>query len=156
MIYRFSFILNPKLLILLFIVVILFTAGIFAVFFLGIVGIVVLGVAFYLDYHVVKFVFGQSKSKIDTDNSHIKFFTPESETISLAWDEIFLAGLFITQQLKPGLFLYCREDDKLLTIPRSYTDFDLLIKEVQNRTDFKTIQLSRGEQLRDHLKNMIG
>lgn len=162
MTYRITLFSNPRLILLIIIMLILPPAGVFGLFNFGLfLGIIALGLAGIIDYHFVKYTISALKTRIDTDEEGIACVTTEKETVHFAWQEITHSGLTRQQtrwrmQGTPSLFLYDGAGDRLLQIPREYSGFDALVEEVRDRTAFTEIHLSHEENLEDRLKEMVG
>jgi hypothetical protein len=156
MIYRLSIAANPKIFLLLFLLLLLPPAGIFALIHLGIImGIIALAAALYFDYHMLKFLIGHLKSRIETDDTGIKCLTPMGESLEFNWKNISHAGSVAEKKTSYSLFIYSEADDRLLKIPGGYTDFDQLRAEIRDHTAFTEYELSDTETLEDRLKQIV-
>ena len=161
MTYRITFFSNPRLILLVLIMLILPPAGVFGLLNFGLfLGVIALGMAGIVDFHFVKYTISALKTRIETDQSGITCLTVEKETVHFAWQDITHSGLarkptIFRKQGIPSLFLYDSNGDRLLKIPDEYKGFPSLVEEVRGRTDFREINLSRDEELEDHLKGIV-
>ncbi|GAH69727.1 unnamed protein product, partial [marine sediment metagenome] len=58
-----------------------------------------------------------------------------------------MAGYYTPERGRPSLFVYREEGDKLVTIPKEYSDFEALFSEIKDRTPFQELSLRRGETI---------
>ena len=156
MIYRLSLAANPKIFLLLLFLLLLPPAGIFALLNFGIVlGIIALAAALYFDYHMLKFLIGHIKSRIETSEMGIKCRTPVGESLEFSWSGITHAGSVAGKKTPYALFIYSEPEDRLLKIPAGYTDFESLHKEIRDHTAFTSYALSKTETLEDRLQQIV-
>ncbi len=156
MIYRLSLAANPKIFLLFLFLLLLPPAGIFALLNFGIIlGIIALAAALYFDYHMLKFLIGHIKSRIETNDKGITCLTPMGEALEFTWSTITHAGSVTGKKTPYSLFIYNEEEDKLLKIPAGYTGFESLREEIHGRTEFTEYELSEAETLEDRLKQIV-
>jgi hypothetical protein len=148
--------------IILFLVVIALPAGgILLLIFAGtLIGIVALAGAAYLDYSMLRFFGNHMKSWVETSEAELKCRMPDGELLVFPWDQVTAAGYCTQERGRPSLFVYREEGDKLVTIPKEYSDFQILYSAIQERTvrqekTFHEFSLGRGETIQEHLKQML-
>ncbi len=157
MIYKTTIKTNPKILLLFLIMAVLLAAGILTMVILGILpGIIILVIAVYLDYHLVKFIRLQLNSYIKETSEGIECLTTTNEKIYIPWDEINYSGTFNHgSQEKRYIFVYSDEQDQLLTIPDEYENIDKLLSSLSNRFSLLHLNLDQHETIQDKLKEII-
>ena len=157
MVYKMSLSSNPKILLLFVFIIAAIGFGIAAFFLSGfLLGIIILGIALYLDYQIILFVRRQFASFIETDDTGLKFNLFKEEESKLNWNTITCAGISEDESgPRKTIFVYVKETDTLLTIPSEINDFDKLIGELKERVEFFMISISKGENLKEKLKSKI-
>jgi hypothetical protein len=159
MIYRITLSSNPKSILVILLAVLLPTAGVLSFqilpSFISVV-LVILGV--YLSYQLFKFLKNIFLSSIEVSEYGMKFRITAKETASLSWESISFAGMCRQEKMKPSVFLYNETDDRLLTIPSEYTNFENLLIELKEwlPIEIVEIELSRSETIRDYLRDKLG
>jgi hypothetical protein len=143
--------------IILFLVVIgLPVAGILLLIFAStFIGIVALAGAAYLDYTMLRFLRNHLKSWVETTDRELKCQMPDGDLLSFFWDQVIIAGYCTQERGRPFLFVYRQEEDKLVTIPREYGDFEALFSTIKQRTPFQELSLSKGETIQERLKERL-
>jgi hypothetical protein len=153
MIYRISFSSNPRIILIIFILLALPAAGVAAFIFLGILwGIILCAGALFLDYHLLRYTINVLKSQVSTDEEGLRCITPNKEEVFFPWDEISIAGRYREERERPSLFLYSAAADRFLKIPDEYSHFHKLEEEIRSKTDFQEVELKDGMSLEDYLK----
>jgi hypothetical protein len=131
-------------------------AGILFIYIFNVVlGVIALAISVYLNYHLIKFTIGQLASRIETSDTGIICKSPTNEVIEFTWDNITIAGSFKDTKTRSNIFIYNEEKDNLLKIAQDYGDFEMLLKEIKEKTPFQVIDLSDGETLEERLKQML-
>jgi hypothetical protein len=155
--YRISFASNPKLLLLFLFMLVLPAAAVFALLSFGIfLGVIAIALALFFEYSLIRFTINHLKSRIDTEESGIRCFTPEKEELFYHWSSITHAGSYREKRRGGGyLFIYDSSEDKLLKIPDEYSDFDRLTQEIRENTPYKELDLKEGESLEEYLKDKL-
>jgi hypothetical protein len=156
MISKIKLIHNPKIFLIFIIILALPAAGVLFIYIFNVVmGVIAIGIALYLNYHLIKFVIGHLTSRIETSESRILCRTSTNEVIEMAWESITIAGCFKEPKSEEKIFVYHEGLDKLLKISRDYSDFDQLMQEIRAKTPFQEIQLAENETLEQRLKRLI-
>ena len=155
MVYRITFLSNPRLLVLLLLLAALPAFGAVALVIFGLLlGLIILGGALFLDYYLLRFTIQHLKSRIDTGENGIQCLTPAKEELFLPWERITHSGTFCEKRKRVQLFVYCSEEDRLLKIPDEYSRFRSLVEEVREKTPFRELdgEVSVEEYLKNELK----
>ncbi len=148
---------NPRLMALALVVLAMFGVSIAGfVTLTPLYGIIFLALALFLAYNFARFAGGSLRSRISTSEEGISFVMPTRERESLAWEAITHAGYCTQARGKPFLFVYSEPQDRLISIPREYTDFDALVEQVRGATPFETMSLDRGETIQERLRARLG
>jgi hypothetical protein len=130
--------------------------GILLLIFAGVfLGIIALAGAAYLDYTTLRFFRNNLKSWVETTDAELKCQMPDGELLVFSWDGVTAAGIFTQERGRPFLFVYREEGDKLVTIPKEYSDFETLYSQIKERTPFQELSLARGETIQERLKEML-
>jgi hypothetical protein len=147
---------NPRMIILFLIVIVLPAAGVLLLVFAGtLIGIIALAAAAYLDYSMLRFFRNHLNSWVETTDTELKCRMPDGELLDFSWDQVTAAGYCTKERDRPFLFVYREEGDKLVTIPKEYSDFQTLLSAIKERTPFQELTLSRGETIQERLKQML-
>ena len=156
MISKIKLINNPKIFLVFLIILALPAAGVLFIYIFNVVlGVIAIGIAVYLNYHLIKFVIGHLASRIETSEAGILCRTSTNEVIDMAWDKITVAGCYKEPKSNEKIFVYHEGQDKLLKISRDYSNFDRLMQEIRAKTPFQEIELSDSETLEERLKQLI-
>ncbi len=154
--HRLTLTSNPRLILLILILVVLPAAGVLLLIFAGIViGIIALAAAGYLDYLMLRFFRNHLKSWVETSDSELTCKMPDGDLLTFPWEKITVAGCCTPAKGRPFLFVYRDEGDKLVTIPNEYTDFDMLQDQISRRRPFREISLVQGESIQKRLKQIL-
>jgi hypothetical protein len=144
------------MIILFLIVIVLPAAGVLLLVFAGtLIGVIALAAAAYLDYSMLRFFRNHLNSWVETTDTELKCRMPDGELLDFSWDQFTAAGYCIKERDRPFLFVYREEGDKLVTIPKEYSDFQTLLSAIKERTPFQELTLSRGETIQERLKQML-
>jgi hypothetical protein len=147
---------NPRMILLFLIVIALPAAAVLLLIFVGtVLGIIVLAGAAYLDYSMLRFFRNHMKSWVETSDTELKCRLPDGELLVFPWDQITAAGYCSQERDRPFLFVYRKEGDKLVTIPKEYGDFDALFSTIKGHTPFQELSLGRAETIQERLKTML-
>ena len=147
---------NPRMIILFLIVIALPAAGILLLIFAGtLVGIIALAAAAYLDYSMLRFFRNHMNSWVETTDTELKCQMPDGELLVFSWDRVTAAGYCTQERGRPFLFVYREKGDKLVTIPKEYGNFQILLSTIKERTPFQELTLNRGETIQERLKQML-
>jgi hypothetical protein len=139
----------------------LVAAGVLAWRYAGpVVGVVVLAIAVYLDFRILRFLRKHLASWVETTPEGLTARLPDQSTLHFAWGEVSSAGLCLRPGSRPFVFLYDGTQDRLLCVPNEYSRFAELREEVQGRIPetirFDEVHLQKGEEIEDWLKQRIG
>jgi len=147
---------NPRMIILVLFMVALPAAGILLLIFIGVfLGTIALAGAAYLDYTMLRFFCNHLKSWVETTDSELKCRMPDGELLNFSWDKVTAAGYFTQERGRPFLFVYREEEDKLVSIPEEYSEFEALYSQIKERTPFHELSLARGETIQERLKEIL-
>lgn len=147
---------NPRIVILFLFVVALPAAGILLLIFAGtFLGIIALAGAAYLDYSMLRFFRNHLKSWVETTDTELKCQMSDGDLLTFSWDQITTAGYCTQKRVRPFLFVYHIEEDKLVTIPKEYSDFEVLFSTINRRAPFWELSLGRGDTIQERLKTML-
>jgi len=147
---------NPRMIILVLFMIALPAAGILLLIFAGVfLGIIALAGAAYLDYTMLRFFRNQLRSWVETTDTELKCQMPDGELLAFSWDKVTAAGYFTQERGRPFLFVYREEEDKLVTIPEEYSEFETLYSQIKKRTPFQELSLGKAETIQDRLKTML-
>ena len=147
---------NPGVIIFGLILLILFAGGFILVPLVNLfLGLAVMGIAIYLFYNIFKYLRGQLKSRIITNDENIHFLLPYKEEYTFQWDEITHSGLFVTTKGKEQLFLYKEPDDQLMSIGPEFTSFNSLKDLISEKTNFMELKQEGNETLGECLKSCL-
>jgi hypothetical protein len=108
-----------------------------------------------VDYTLLRFFRNQLKSWVETTDKELKCQMPDGDLLVFSWDQVTVAGYCTQERNRPFLFVYNEEEDKMVTIPKEYGDFQALYSTIKQRTPFKELSLSKGETIQDRLKTML-
>lgn len=156
MVYRITLSSNPKIVFIILIILALPAAGVAFIFVSPFFGVVVVVVACYIDYHLFKFFISTIRSKVETSDEGIFFDLGSQDSTRMTWDDVTHAGVFTEQKKHPHLFIYCEEEDRLMTVPSEYSDFADLVEELRSKISLDEIDLLESETIKDYLKEKIG
>jgi len=147
---------NPRMVVLILLVLILPAVGVLLLIFAGIViGILALAGAAYLDYTILRFLRNHLKSWVEASEEQLRCRMPDGEMLVFPWKQVTVAGYCIQEQGRPFVFVYRDEEDKLVTIPEEYNQFETLLSSIKQRTPFEELSLAKGETIQDRLKVML-
>lgn len=156
MVYRITLSSNPKIVFIFLFILAIPAAGVALIFVSPFFGIVVFAIACYTDYHLLKFLISTIKSRVETSEQGIFFDLGMQDSTRMTWDDITYAGVFTEQKKHPHLFIYCEEDDRLMTIPPEYRGFADLVEELRRKTPLDEIDLPQSVTIKDYLQEKIG
>ncbi len=157
MVHRMTVAANPRLLALFVIVLAMAALAIVAFALLGaLFGVIFLALAAFLGYQFSKFAAAHLRSRIVTAPKGISFVMPTSDREEFPWEKVSLSGYCTRRRGKPFLFVYNESDDRLITVPREYSDFNALVEEVKARSAFELYALASGETIQDVLRARMG
>ena len=156
MTYRITLSSNPRIIIVLLLVVLLPAAGIVSFLFLpALLSVVILAVGGYIAYHLVKFLRSSMRSTVETGEEDIRFQIGQNDTTTIPWTEITFAGVCTKPRSRSVLYVYRERDDQLLTVPDEYESFENLLADVREKTSFEEIDLDADTSLNEHLKKKL-
>jgi len=148
---------NPRLIALALVVLAMFGVSVAGfVTLTPLFGFIFLALALFLAYQFARFAGSSLRSRITTSEEGISFILPTRERESFAWGAISHAGYCTQAKGKPFLFVYAEAQDRLISIPREYTDFDALVEELRDATPFETMSLAPGETIQERLRAKLG
>lgn len=119
------------------------------------IGIIALIGAGILSYHTFQYTVAHMKHLITTSDEDILCELSPQNIIRLPWHKISHAGFCSQKGGKPFIFLYSEAEDQLLTIPKEFSNFEVLEEEIRKRTDFQETRLSKNETINDWLKERL-
>lgn len=147
---------NPRILVLLVLMIAFPAAGVLLLVFAGtIVGVLALAGAAYLDYRMLLFLRSHLQSWVETTDTELTFRMPDGELLHFPWNQVVAAGYCTQERGRPFLFVYRGEGDKLVTIPQEYSDFRALYGQIEQRSPFETLSLKAGETIQERLKEKL-
>jgi hypothetical protein len=159
-IYKVSVRANPRILLLFVVIPALPVIGaLLTVFVDRLIGIIGLAAGVYLSYHLAKFLSSHLRSYIETGEDALKCRTTAREDIVLGWSAISHAGRCYPEKGPDYLFVYSKDDDRLLTIPREYSGYEQLAGEIRSKVGaatFRELALTAEESIQDRLKVILG
>jgi hypothetical protein len=130
-----------------------FAAAFLSIFFLhplvGIIASVVIG---WIGYQVLRLLQTQSRSYLETTGEGVACRTALGEAIDVDWQDVTEAGLATDPRGKRYAYVYSDSEDKLLTLPDDYSDFDLLVEELSGRFRLRRFELRKGQSVQDWLR----
>jgi hypothetical protein len=144
------------MIILFLIVIALPAAGVLLLIFAGtLIGIIALAGAAYLDYSMLRFFRNHMQSWVETTDTGLKCQMPDGDLLLFSWDQVTRAGYCTQERGRPFLFVYREEGDKLVTVPREYSDFERLYSTIEQRAPFEKLSLQHGETIQERLKQIL-
>ncbi|UCF98495.1 MAG: hypothetical protein JSV89_02925 [Spirochaetaceae bacterium] len=147
---------NPRMIILILVVISLPAMAVLLLIFAGtLFGIIALAGAAYLDYTMLRFFRNHLKSWVETTDTELKCRLPDGDLLEFSWDRVTAAGYCTQERGRPFLFVYREEGDKLVTVPKEYSEFEALHSIIRQRTPFQELSLGRGETIQERLKTML-
>ncbi len=148
---------NPRILILGIVVLAMFGVAVLGFVLLSLAfGLIFLAVAVYLSYQLLKFARSHLASRIRTGDDGIAFDLPTNEHEEFAWGDITLSGSCTPTRGKPFSFVYCEGKDRLITIPREYTDFEALTAAIERQAPaFERFHLGPGVTIHEKLRERL-
>lgn len=148
---------NPRILILFLIIAAMFAVSILGfVFSTAVLGIIFLAIALFLSYQFLRFARSHLRSRIVTDDAGITFHMPTNEQEHFDWGELALTGLCTQAKGKPFAFVYSRDRDRLITVPREYERFDELLGGLKEHVDYGELDLAAGVTIQQKLRELLG
>lgn len=157
MTHRITLTSNPRLIALALVVLAMFAVAVAAFATLTpLFGGVFLALTLFLAYNFARFAQGSLRSRVATSEAGISFILPTREQENLPWEVITHAGYCTQPRGKPFLFVYAESRDRLISIPREYTDFDALVEQVRSATPFEEMSLASGETIQERLRERLG
>lgn len=158
--YRVSFASSPRLywLVAIMVAFVLIAA---VLFFLvhPIAGIIAGAIAAYMDFQLYRFMKGQLKGYIRTDDEGVSCLTALGDKVRFEWSELTHAGTYKNEAGKAnrwGVFLYDENQDSLVSVPSEFSDLEQLAAEVQEHAQALEFDLSDGKSLRERLQETLG
>jgi hypothetical protein len=156
LIHRITLASNPRMLLLVAVLIVLPAAGVALFFVAGaLLGILGVGVAIYLDYTLVRFLRNHLRSYVQTTDDELSCRLPDGETMSFPWSAITHAGACTPAKGRPFLFVYDSAADRLVSIPAEYDGFAELRRSLEEKAPFQELTLAAGETLEERLKTLI-
>lgn len=122
----------------------------------GIVGVIGLIAAGFITYQLVTFTRERVRARLETTADGLRCIRPGAETLDLRWPDVTQAGLARQRGEKPALFLYAEAQDRLLMLPREFSDFDQLVAHVRQHAPFEELELEPDDSLREWLAQRLG
>lgn len=154
--YRVTLRSNPRLLILFAIIAAIPIVGVAAILLWSpVAGVIFLAVGAYVDYHLVKFARLQLKSYVRTDDSGIQGLSSIAEKVNIPWGTVTHAGVGTEPNKHQAAFVYDEDEDRLISVPSDYENFDQFVSELEDRFDLLQFELREGETVADRLKEMV-
>ena len=151
--HRMTLTSNPRLILFILLLAGLPAAGVLLIIFAGVlIGVIALAAAAYLDYTVLRFFKNHLKSWVETNEQALSCQMPDGDLLSFPWGSITIAGYATQERGHSFLFVYDEQADKLVIIPKEYSDFDALHEAIRARTPYRELSLSLGETIQERLK----
>ena len=164
MVYRMTVRSNPRILAVYIILPLIVGAGAVAPFVLGVLfGLVALAAALFFVWQLLKLTRRQLATRIETLTDEVVFNLHGDEKISFPWDKIRIAGLALQTDVADTrrrnnrrLFIYNEETDRMFVVTDEFESLDRLAAELREKTDFRELELSPGETLKERLRELVG
>ncbi len=124
-----------------------------------ILAIIVTVVGGYLSYSLSKFVRGSLGSRVIPHDEGITFNFGHNDIDRFTWEEVTFVGTCREEKQRPYLFVYDSENDRLVTVPNEYENFDSMIEEIRGHVGeelFEEIILDPGETIAEVLRERLG
>jgi uncharacterized membrane protein len=154
---------NPRIVIVFTVVPVIILAGVGLLFLLGVwLGLLALAAALFLSWTILRFARRQLSSQVETLADEIVFTLLGSERLALPWKQVRVAGIAtdVAARKRRGrarrLFVYDEQDDRMFALTDEFENLDGLASELREKTDFREIELSPGETLKDRLLRLVG
>lgn len=158
-VYKVSVRANPRILVLFVVIPALPLIGVLLTVFVDrLIGIIGIAAGAYMSYHLAKFLSSHLRSYIETTDEQLKCRTTANEDIALDWSSISHAGQCYPEKGPDYLFVYSKDNDRLLTIPREYSGYDQLRDQIRDRVRagiFRELALTAEESIKDRLKVIL-
>jgi uncharacterized membrane protein len=142
-------------------VIILVAAGL--LFLLGVlVGLLALAVAVFISWTILRITRRQLSSCVETLTDEIVFNLLGDEKLALPWKQVRVSGIATERSARRRrererrLFVYDEQDDRMFALTDEFENLDGLAAELRQKTDFREIELSPGETLKDRLLQLVG
>jgi len=154
---------NPRILIIFTVVPVIVLAAVGLLFVLGaLFGILALAAGLFISWTIARFTRRQLSSRVETRDDGIVFTMVGDETSSMPWAQVRFSGIATdpAPRRRRGrhrrLFVYDEQDDRMFALTDEFENLDGLAAELRQKTDFREIELSRGETLKDRLLQLVG
>ncbi len=158
--YRISIRSNPRVLLMLAIIVGVPAFAVSLFFYAPpLLAIIATALAGYLSYSLIRFVRGSLGSRVIPHDEGITFNFGHNDIDRFTWDEVDFAGICREEKQRPYLFVYDTENDRLVTVPNEYENFDSMIEEVRSHMGdetFEEVILSPGQTIAEVLRERLG
>jgi hypothetical protein len=161
-VYRMTVRSNPRILVVLTVVPVIILAAVGLLFLLGAMfGLLALALGVFISWTILRFARRQLSSRVETFTDRIVFNLQGNETLALPWKQVRVAGIATEPSARRRardrrLFVYDEQDDRMFALTDEFEDLDGLAAELRQKTDFREIELSPGESLKDRLLQVVG
>ena len=132
--------------------------GVVAIFaWIPIAGVLIALVGGFISYNFFKLVRSILASRIETSEEGVSFNFGKGHTDEFTWEDITHAGEFTELPKKRAFFVYNEAEDKLVTVPSEYADFDTLLSEVRSGVGdiFEKIDIGTTISINEYLRAKI-
>jgi uncharacterized membrane protein len=154
---------NPRILVVFTVVPVIILASAGLLFLLGaLFGLLALALGVFVSWTILRFTRRRLSSCVETLADQIVFSLLGDETHALPWQRVRVAGIATEPSARKRrrrerrLFVYDERDDRMFALTDEFEDLDGLAAELRQKTDFREIELSPGETLKDRLLQIVG
>jgi hypothetical protein len=162
-VYRMTVRSNPRILVVFTVVPVIILAAAGLLFLLGaLFGLLALALGIFISWTILRFTRRQLSSRVETFTDRIVFNLLGDETLAVPWNQVRVAGIATEPSARRRrergrrLFVYDEQDDRMFALTDEFEDLDSLAAELRQKTDFRVIELSSGESLKDRLLQLVG
>jgi hypothetical protein len=154
---------NPRILIVFTVVPVIILAGAGLLIVLGVLlGLLALAIAVFISWTILRFTRRHLSSRVETFADEIIFNLLGDERLALPWKQVRVAGIATERtarrrrERERRLFVYDEQDDRMFALTDEFENLDGLAAELRQKTDFREIELSPGETLKERLLQIVG
>lgn len=159
MTHRVTIASNPRMLLLLPLLLALPAAGVLLLVYAGrLLGLLGLAAAAYLDFVLIRFLYRNLRTRVVSSDTQLTCRLAGGEELVFPWAAITAAGYCTQPRARPFLFIYDAKMDKIVTIPDEYSGFAELKSLLRRRVAegaFHELSLEAGEPIQRRLRQLI-